>query len=316
MRLIDPHALGFEVVRVNGEETIVMCPFHSDHSPSATFNMEKGLFHCFACGEGMGLRQLARSMDGDIVYITNPAMVAAKIQKDEGKEWHNLMYNPHAMFDPYLEKRKVSNSQVVKYGIRATSQGVFFPMKSLTGEITGFQIRKRVGRPKYLFEGKRQPVWPMEVVWGLKKGETLFVTEGVFGALRALRSGVKAVAVMGASSVKGAAEILNGRNLIGVFDDDYAGYLASAKWIAMGYKAAFPTFEADEASPETWREFAQHPTVSESVSDFADMVDNRERFEAIVYKFRNIWYNVTASSNLLPRYGDRQTDPRLSVTPL
>lgn len=37
---------------VGQEEVKVLCPFHDDHSPSASINTKKGLFHCFTCGVG------------------------------------------------------------------------------------------------------------------------------------------------------------------------------------------------------------------------------------------------------------------------
>lgn len=37
---------------IGQEEVKVLCPFHDDHSPSASINTRKGLFHCFTCGVG------------------------------------------------------------------------------------------------------------------------------------------------------------------------------------------------------------------------------------------------------------------------
>jgi len=39
-------------VRPRGERYVALCPFHPDSSPSLTISPEKGLFHCFGCGEG------------------------------------------------------------------------------------------------------------------------------------------------------------------------------------------------------------------------------------------------------------------------
>lgn len=35
-----------------GKDYVGLCPFHDDKNPSMRVNDEKGLFHCFACGEG------------------------------------------------------------------------------------------------------------------------------------------------------------------------------------------------------------------------------------------------------------------------
>ena len=34
-----------------GDERMTWCPFHDDGSPSCSINLEKKVFHCFACGE-------------------------------------------------------------------------------------------------------------------------------------------------------------------------------------------------------------------------------------------------------------------------
>jgi DNA primase len=39
-------------VKPRGERYVAVCPFHPDSSPSLTISPEKGLFHCFGCGEG------------------------------------------------------------------------------------------------------------------------------------------------------------------------------------------------------------------------------------------------------------------------
>src|SRR4030067_1882436 len=38
-------------LRVNGKaEALGLCPFHSDHNPSLSVNIESVLYNCFACG--------------------------------------------------------------------------------------------------------------------------------------------------------------------------------------------------------------------------------------------------------------------------
>jgi len=42
----------YVAVRPSGKNFVAVCPFHPDKSPSLTISPEKGLFHCFGCGEG------------------------------------------------------------------------------------------------------------------------------------------------------------------------------------------------------------------------------------------------------------------------
>lgn len=40
-------------LKVNGKaEAMGLCPFHEDHNPSLSIDLNKGLFNCFSCGEG------------------------------------------------------------------------------------------------------------------------------------------------------------------------------------------------------------------------------------------------------------------------
>ncbi len=39
-------------VRPSGKNFVAVCPFHPDKAPSLAISPEKGLFHCFGCGEG------------------------------------------------------------------------------------------------------------------------------------------------------------------------------------------------------------------------------------------------------------------------
>ena len=40
------------------------CPFHKDDTPSMTVSAEKGLWHCFGCGEGGDVISLVMHMTG------------------------------------------------------------------------------------------------------------------------------------------------------------------------------------------------------------------------------------------------------------
>lgn len=42
----------YVTVRPSGKNHVAICPFHPDKAPSLTISPEKGLFHCFGCGEG------------------------------------------------------------------------------------------------------------------------------------------------------------------------------------------------------------------------------------------------------------------------
>jgi hypothetical protein len=38
--------------RTGRHKAVALCPFHSDHNPSLSIDLDRGFFHCFGCGAG------------------------------------------------------------------------------------------------------------------------------------------------------------------------------------------------------------------------------------------------------------------------
>ncbi|CAB3391655.1 phage/plasmid primase, P4 family [Kyrpidia spormannii] len=67
-------------VRWNGAEGRTLCPFHDDHDPSLSVNVEKGVWYCHAgCGSGP-LRSLA-----DMMGVESPPLVEF-LDEDDGRK--------------------------------------------------------------------------------------------------------------------------------------------------------------------------------------------------------------------------------------
>jgi len=52
------------LLRKSGKEYIGLCPFHDDRRPSLSVNPDKGLFHCFGCGESGDVIDFIMKLDG------------------------------------------------------------------------------------------------------------------------------------------------------------------------------------------------------------------------------------------------------------
>lgn len=262
-RLIDPLALGLEVVRFfkNGEEALVSCPYHADRHPSATFNVKLGLFHCFSCGTSKNALQLMADLDGDLETFDNfAAFVAAhkiKLHEDESG-WEFWLTYPLAINHPYLKRRGVPNWQVKEFGIRGFKDGVIFPITDFRNRITGVQIRWTKGDRRYTLFGKRSAFWPagkLREIWpGAATGRsTCFIVEGIFGVLRLTQFKSSAIAVMGAAALGEMVQIIgSGHGFFGVFDADDAGFQAAAKLAMCGipsFKNGCETDELEDIGP-------------------------------------------------------------------
>jgi hypothetical protein len=51
-------------LRRSGKEYVGLCPFHSDKNPSFSVNEDKGVFHCFGCGESGDVVDFIMKLDG------------------------------------------------------------------------------------------------------------------------------------------------------------------------------------------------------------------------------------------------------------
>lgn len=52
--------------RLNGDEVLFCCPFHSDNNPSCSYSISKDLFNCFSCGEAGSGDKLSRRLADEV----------------------------------------------------------------------------------------------------------------------------------------------------------------------------------------------------------------------------------------------------------
>lgn len=252
--MIDPQALGLEVFKVTGDEVLVLCPFHDDSKPSASFNVEKGLFHCFACGASMGSNRVAAELGGAVVGL---ASLSHLEDRREEKEWRPLLYSPLAIDHPYLKKRGITNAEVTKYQIRCIKlgmddDGVGFPITTRDGSVIGLNVRRSApvgNQARYVTYGEKAALWPFQE-FGSERNPR--IVEGAISAIKLRRVGIPAFATMGAGAINRAIIALNGRRVLVLFDDDFAGYLGAAKLVAkIGASALVPGAEYDSLNSAT-----------------------------------------------------------------
>ena len=260
VKLYNPNVF-FTVVGLNGFEAAVLCPFHQDSNPSASFNIRTGLFHCFACNFGLTIKQLCRELDIDKsnLYLKQDQKIAfvtlTKEQYEQQVSWIDYMKSPLATDNLYLIFRSVSNELIEKYQIRYSNNCIVFPQTKFDGGVEGVQIRKLNGEPKYKFIGRRTPIWPAPDLKLIDINKPVYLTEGNFGALRAISAGLQAFSVQSAGGISNATQVLSGLNVIVVFDSDMAGTIGAIKGLFAGWKVAYPTIEADEAFIDEWKHF-------------------------------------------------------------
>lgn len=251
--MYDPVAIGLAVFGKTGDEVLVTCPYHDDHKPSASFNLNTGLFHCFACGEGRTAKQLAEDLGGEIdETFGSKSLPFREDFKEPEFDWRvRVVLARHAFDNDYLKSRGVSNRVVDILDVKEFDDGVAFPLPEKSGEIIGLQVRRYTKTPKYMFYGDKPALFPLTMFNSARRA---VLVEGIFGMIRGRDAGFNTYAVMGAASLRKAITYFFDRsNVVGVFDPDKAGYLASAKLASIGIACLTKDFEADEMTIEQWR---------------------------------------------------------------
>jgi DNA primase len=138
------------------------------------------------------------------------------------------------------------------FSIRFLEDSVLFPFITYSGHLIGFQERMLNSEPKYMIRGSYTYLWPHWVITQTKHADKVYLTEGVFGALRLRQHGMFAFAVMGTkfntidTVVNQLTQMIDVGNIVAVFDNDSPGKKAALAYMQRGCSAFLPGIEADE----------------------------------------------------------------------
>lgn len=254
----------------------IVCPFHPDRNPSATVNLDLdnqrvplGWFNCFACRKSvpwntlattLGLKTIGKAKKSADDYV-NPERFKDELLDSEdvdGNAFDKEMSEELTFFDfQQPEWRGVQTTLLEKVGARLCyldRTGEFYvwlPVMVL-GEMKGYVkacLEKPAEGPSYFnAKGKWSGqygflFYDYAVELAMKKGlNTVVLVEGPRDALRLLRYGIPAMAVLGAlnwnDEKRYTLEQSGIENLILFFDGDDAG-LAATKGIHKSVKTCF-----------------------------------------------------------------------------
>jgi hypothetical protein len=195
----------------------VPCPFHDDTNASASVNLEKGVLHCFTCGEGWSLDGVEDRLSGGGLDVGGGD---AKAPAD------TPVTLPDDWVDPTVEE--VLGAR----GFTGESLPLDFSIDDgylIFGE-TGVRRNLRPDeRPRYKNErGQKSLVW----VQPPANGDPVWITEGIFDALTLwlLLPGKGAVAAtLGAEVSQAQAYELRERTVFILYDADHTGYTHARK---------------------------------------------------------------------------------------
>ncbi len=134
-------------LKQKGNSYFGLCPFHNEATPSFSVNESKQLYHCFGCGASGNVISFIMNIE-NCDFVEAIQILASRINyefpientyKNKNSSKKNILYDIHALAGRfyyenlksekginarnYLEKRKIKNNTVIRYGLGyATSE--------------------------------------------------------------------------------------------------------------------------------------------------------------------------------------------------
>lgn len=105
-------------IKKRGKNYVALCPFHPDKNPSLNISKEKGLFHCFGCGEGGNIYNFIMKIEN--VSFERAVEIVAKwanveVPQFEYSEDKKKVFDIHEKLTEYFNKKLIENKEILSY---------------------------------------------------------------------------------------------------------------------------------------------------------------------------------------------------------
>ena len=224
----------------------IPCVLHNGDGPNLSVDDDKGLFHCFTCGQGgdvvalyaalenLTIGEAARRLSQDYQIESKPIANFRRVVKDLEEYKQKETEQPTVdlpICRPLQGYRRYSQEAIKHFDLRLVDDGVLLPLKDREGRLVGYSIRQINRLPKY----KNHPygLKKAELLYGLfenqqaiKETKTVILTEGQFDTVRVWDAGYRNVASsMGAGLSPEQARLLMPlvSTIIVLYDGDKTG---------------------------------------------------------------------------------------------
>ena len=220
----------FEVVRIQGDERVCVCPFHADsrESPNLSVNAESGLWHCFVCQARGSLRREKNAPQANLGALQRRLHQGKdEIVRPYPESWLDRFDHPT---DYWIDRG--FSEQVIKLfrlGYDPVTNCPTIPLRNSRGNVMGV-IRRQLppARPKYLNPKGFKRGRDLYGAWLVRQRHyrRVAIVEGPADAIACWDANVPAVALHGSSMTVDQANLLRGlgpTTIVIMTDDDRAG---------------------------------------------------------------------------------------------
>ena len=241
---------GFKTVGT-GEQRFILCPFHSESTPSCSVHLAKGLFHCFGCGAAGSIFDFVAMMErcelrAAAEVVANLFPLSEQRNGAISAERSNVSHTPPLSrtlsldpSHPYLVGRGLSPEAIAVFGLGYCSCGpmqgrICIPIHDAEGRLIAYAGR-------WAGESVPEHVHRYMLPRGFRKSLVLFnlhripdarsivLVEGYWSAIRLHQLGLPVAGLMGTSISAAQIALLANRGTRYVtllFDGDEAGFRA------------------------------------------------------------------------------------------
>lgn len=231
-----------------GTEWMCFCPFHENSgSPAMQFNVEKGLFVCFGCGEGGSAKKLVKKFGG----IYSDPIASIEVLKKSLERLTRPDEQPNEPLpDSYLarfatrrphkfwkEDRGFSTGAVKRWGLGydPISDRATIPFRDSDGALRGVIYRRLDDQfPRYIYPKSFDRLGSLFGSWRIvEEGDKeAAIVEGGLDTVKVDQSGIASVAQYGSSIASGQVQLLRRigiRRVTLFYDYDFGGRKAEAQ---------------------------------------------------------------------------------------
>jgi DNA primase len=301
----------FDVKSRYGQEVMVRCFEHDDHSASMQINLESGLYICFSCNAVGGPRSLyeefdvpydQNAVDNDLSGVIRRLDVLNQITRSKRPKEERVRYYPESYLQQfaiptnYWQQRGFTQETVERFqfGYSPLGNYVTLPMRDMHGRLLG--VTKRYldlddsptgDRYKYPFTfQKSENLFASWLVSEDETASTVALVEGALDTAKVWQAEHPAMGLYGSTLSVEQVRLLircGVRNVVLFFDNDAAGRKIVRSCLGetvhkrkrvttKGYNAATDLRHHFNVSAVVWpRE--PYPSVQDSNSDASDPCD-------------------------------------------
>jgi hypothetical protein len=240
-------------------------PDHDDDTPSASFNLEAGVWHCQGCGEGGSLTTLAKRLrrwhkDGASAPGSRSTAVR-RSAKGKGRPkptdaqadgYHaRLLQQGGELLDYLVNERGLDVPTLVQYriGWDVSKERYTLPVYDEAGQIVNIRFY-RAGAKGSTPKMTNVPGHGKARIFGAKmlpKVETVVLCEGEWDSMLTVQNGIPAVSPTGGAKTFDPewASLFNGKRVFIVYDCDKDGRIGAKRAAETLYPVAKDVFVVD-----------------------------------------------------------------------